>query len=124
MKTVLARCTAFAWALGLSGASCRGEDLFVAVNLDRDERCEFAPDPRAYADQLDAFDGTDLLVHIELRATTAGGDAVGSNPFQFGVAICDGCRTFCASEPAAAALGDCSGHALGVDREFCIDDEC
>lgn len=80
--------------------------------------------PRPYADQLDAFTGGELLVRVELQGSTEGGDGVGSNALRFGVALCDGCRTFCASEPAAAELDECSARELGAEREFCIDDDC
>jgi LSD1 subclass zinc finger protein len=80
--------------------------------------------PLDYAQQIPAhFVGLQMIVQVEMFGTTAGGSEVESNSFSFAVAVCDGCRTLCSSDPAAEEV-ECSSRDLGVKRAFCIDDEC
>ena len=76
--------------------------------------------PASYGVQLSNFADQDILIDIELLADVDGSEA-GSNRFVFPLEICDGCFTFCASDP------DAPTEACGpVQREgeVCIDDGC
>jgi len=81
--------------------------------------------PLDYAGQLDGFVGGEVQAELELEGATSDGGDVGSNRFRFSIMICEGCRTLCGSDPAAAGSDQgCSSHNLGVERELCIDPEC
>jgi hypothetical protein len=100
------------FALSLAGAVRRGRREIVAIGLI----------PPEYGEQLEAFVGGELLIDLTLSARTAGGDEIGSNAVTVPVEICDGCRTFCASDPAAPAPDACD--AIHRRGELCIDGAC
>jgi len=76
--------------------------------------------PASYGAQLSHFAAFDLLVEIELLADVDGSEA-GSNSLVFPIEICDGCFTFCASDPDAPTEA-CD--AVQRQGEICIDDGC
>ena len=80
--------------------------------------------PLDYVAQLGAFVGGQVQAAVELDGETADESEVRSNVFRFSIMLCDGCRTLCGSDPAAAGEQGCSSRNLGVDRELCIDPEC
>jgi hypothetical protein len=74
--------------------------------------------PRDYAAQLDQFVGKRVLAELELRGETEDGDEIPSNRFELTIELCDGCRTFCAGDPAIDDAPICE-----EDGE-CIDPDC
>lgn len=70
--------------------------------------------PRVYANQLQGFDGMQLLAEVHV-------DGVGD--FSYPVEICDGCMTVCASALDAPPQGVCDDGA-GADGRLCIDPDC
>jgi hypothetical protein len=73
--------------------------------------------PTDYGAQLQNFVGAQILAEISLQGATAGGASLGSNRFTFPIEVCDGCRTFCESEPLPA-------RTCAEDTTVCIDDGC
>jgi hypothetical protein len=76
--------------------------------------------PAIYGAQLTGFVDIDILIEVELKADV-GGSEIGSNRLVFPVEICDGCFTFCASDPDAPSEA-CEG--VQREGEICIEDAC
>jgi hypothetical protein len=72
--------------------------------------------PEDYGTQLRAFTESELLAEVELEGATPDTD-LGSNRFTFPIAVCEGCRTFCASDPPPS--GTCVD-----DPSVCVDEGC
>lgn len=86
--------------------------------------------PTAYAEQLDNFDGEQLLAEIRLSGTTVGGVDVELKPFTFVINICDGCLTLCGGNiPTDVSLDEIYGEGVcrdsaSADGRICIDASC
>jgi hypothetical protein len=86
--------------------------------------------PTSYAEQLDNFDGEQLLAEITLFGTTLGDVDVELKPFTFPIRICDGCLTLCAGNiPADVSLDEIYGEGIcrdnaSADGRICIDASC
>lgn len=87
--------------------------------------------PVAYAEQLNNFDGKQILAEIQIFGTTTGDVDVDFRPFVFPIEICNGCLTLCLGDIAAAGdvpddyvdSGECDDNA-GADGRVCFDPDC
>jgi len=86
--------------------------------------------PTVYAEQLDGFDGQQLLAEIQLFGTTVGDVDVELEPFVYPIRICNGCLTLCGAhlppELSAEEIygeGVCRDNASADDR-ICVDSSC
>jgi len=86
--------------------------------------------PTAYAEQLDTFDGKQILAEIQIFGTTTGDVDVDLKPFVYTIQICDGCLTLCAGcltgeESLEEIFGEgvCRDEA-SADGRVCIDRGC
>lgn len=85
--------------------------------------------PKAYTGSLGRFNGSSILVEVQLFGTTTGNVDVDFRPFLFPVSICKGCLSRCvkdfASEKDIAALtGDDCDDNFAQDDRYCIDSGC
>jgi hypothetical protein len=86
--------------------------------------------PSAYAEQLDGFDGLQILAEVQIFGTTTGDVDVDLKPFVYTIQICDGCLTRCgaciSSEASADDIygeGVCRDNA-SADGRVCVDPRC
>jgi hypothetical protein len=87
--------------------------------------------PIAYAEQLDSFDGQQILAEIQIFGTTTGDTDIDFKPFVYPINICVGCLSICLErdvtdlklEPEDIYGEGCPDNA-GADGRFCIDPEC
>ena len=81
--------------------------------------------PKAYTGRLAKYDGSSILVEVQLFGTTTGNVDVDFRPFVFPISICTGCLSKCrgdfAAEKDIAALkaDDCDDNFAQDDR-YCI----
>lgn len=86
--------------------------------------------PSAYAEQLDAFDGKQILAEVQIFGTTTGDVDVDLKPFVYTIQICDGCLTRCGacitkdtSLDEVYGEGVCRDNA-SADGRVCVDTTC
>jgi hypothetical protein len=86
--------------------------------------------PTAYAEQLNEYDGKQILAEIQIFGTTTGDVDVDLKPFVYTIQICDGCLTLCAgcisSEASLEEIygeGVCRDNA-SADGRVCVDRFC
>ena len=86
--------------------------------------------PRAYGPSLGEFVGERILISVTLYGQSTSGDDALFPPFLYPVALCNGCSTFCRSQPEAdSAMRQIAGDATcadgsGVDGRVCVDPDC
>jgi hypothetical protein len=86
--------------------------------------------PTPYAEQLDGFDGEQLLAEVTLFGTTLGDVDVELKPFIFPIRICYGCLTVCAADlPLDATDDEIYGEGMcrdeaSADGRICVDFSC
>lgn len=86
--------------------------------------------PTAYAEQLDDFDGEQILAEVQIFGTTTGDVDVDLKPFVYTIRICDGCLTLCGGAiPADTSLDEIYGMGTcrdnsSADGRVCIDTSC
>jgi hypothetical protein len=87
--------------------------------------------PKVYASQLDGFDGSQILAHIQVFGTTTGDVDINFKPFVYPIEICSNCLTLCDSDLKKAGVmmrseitkGHCDDNS-GSDDRVCIDSGC
>jgi hypothetical protein len=86
--------------------------------------------PTAYAEQLDEFDGLQILAEVQIFGTTTGDVDVELKPFVYTIQICDGCLTLCGacipvedSDDDIYGEGVCRNNA-SADGRVCVDRAC
>lgn len=86
--------------------------------------------PSAYAEQLDTFDGLQILAEVQIFGTTTGDVDVDLKPFTYTIQICDGCLTVCGgcitaddSPDDIYGEGVCRDNA-SADGRVCVDTAC
>lgn len=86
--------------------------------------------PVAYAEQLDLFDGSQILAQVQIFGTTTGDIEIDFKPFLYPINICDGCLVKCQTELDEAGLSrddfvgsQCDDNA-GADARYCFDEDC
>lgn len=85
--------------------------------------------PIAYAEQLDMFDGEQILAEVQIFGTTTGDVDVDLKPFVYTIRICDGCLTRCACLGTEETLDDVYGMGTcrdnaSADGRICLDYDC
>lgn len=85
--------------------------------------------PTAYAEQLDMFDGGQILAEIQIFGTTTGDVDIEFKPFVYPIEICYGCLQICARQiPMGMTeedlVGDECNDNSGADGRVCIDRDC
>lgn len=85
--------------------------------------------PKAYASALSQFSGDNILLEIQVFGTTTGDVDVDFRPFQYPLAICRHCLSFCRDEFAEdSEISDIRGDTCpdnvhgGQDGMICVDD--
>jgi hypothetical protein len=87
--------------------------------------------PTAYAEQLDRFDGQQILAEVQIFGTTTGDVDVDLKPFIYTIRICDGCLTGCGgcytgpdvNLDEVYGMGTCRDNA-SADGRVCLDQNC
>lgn len=86
--------------------------------------------PTAYAEQLDEFDGLQILAEVQIFGTTTGDVDVELKPFVYTIQICDGCLTRCGAcipaddtDDEIYGEGTCRDNA-SADGRVCVDRLC
>lgn len=84
--------------------------------------------PAAYAAQLDAFDGQQILAEIRLNVTGGSGSRVSIPAFVYPIDLCIGCLSICLTSLEDQNLDDvygddCTDNAA-ADGRLCIDADC
>ncbi len=86
--------------------------------------------PTAYAEQLDAFDGQQILAEVQIFGTTTGDVDVDLKPFVYTIRICNGCLTLCRgaidpmkSDDDTFGMGTCRDNS-SADGRVCVDERC
>jgi hypothetical protein len=86
--------------------------------------------PRIYAEKLGFLDGKNLIVQLQVFGTTTGGVDVDFRPFEYPIAICSGCMSFCKSDFVGSesdlttlTSGKCADNGAQDDR-ICVHPGC
>lgn len=87
--------------------------------------------PIAYAQQLEGFDGKQILAEVQIFGTTTGDTDIDFKPFVYPINICVGCASICLMEDVTDLklepediYGDSCPDNRGADGRVCIDIDC
>lgn len=88
--------------------------------------------PTAYAEQLQQFVGSQVLVEVQMFGTTLGDVDVEFQPYLYPIRICDGCMSLCLDDdlvknnlaPEDVLDADACQDGAGAEGRICIDPNC